>query len=105
MSTSEAKASEAPDERAALQALEGAVGRMLERMQALAQRAEKADQRRAEVEELLRRITSGDESPARMHVQLRELEVENQELRERLSKGRETAERLLARIRFLEEQR
>lgn len=105
MSTSEAKTGEAQGERAALQALEGAVGRLLERVQTLTRTADKADQRRAEVEELLRRITTGDESPARMHVRLRELEVENDDLRARLGEGRETVERLLARIRFLEEQR
>ncbi len=105
MSTSEARAGQGPDERAALQSLEAAVGRLLERVQALSRAAEKADDRRAEVEELLRRITTGDESPASMHVRLRALEAENGDLRERLAKGRETAERLLARIRFLEEQR
>lgn len=105
MSTSEGKSGAGQGERQALQALEGAVGRLLERVQTLTESADKADKRRAEVEELLRRITTGDESPARMHVRLRELEVENDDLRDRITRGRETAERLLARIRFLEEQR
>jgi predicted nuclease with TOPRIM domain len=105
VSKSEDKSGEPVGERAALKALEGAVGRLLDHVRTLSTRAEKADARRAEVEDLLRRITSGDESPAHMHVRLRELEVENEDLRDRLGKGRETVERLLARIRFLEEQR
>lgn len=105
MSTSEDKGNDGPGDRAALQALEGAVGRLLDRVRTLAAAEEKADARRAEVEELLRRITSGDESPASMHVRMRELEVENADLKDRLTRGRETVERLLARIRYLEDQR
>ena len=105
MSTSEDRVAEGVGERAALQALEGAVGRLLDRVRTLSVQAEKADTRRAEVEDLLRRITMGDESPAHMHVRLRDLEGENEDLKRRLSGGRETVERLLAKIRFLEEQR
>jgi predicted nuclease with TOPRIM domain len=105
VSKSADKGNEGPDERAALKALEGAVGRLLKRLAGLTVRAEKAEARQAEVEDLLRRITSGDESPAAMHTRLREIEVEADDLRDRLGQGRETVERLLARIRFLEEQR
>lgn len=105
MSTSENDVNDGPDERAALKALEGAVGGLLERVSALAKRAERADTRREELEELLRSITTGDESPASMHVRLRELENENVELRDRLGRGRDTVERLVARLRFLEDQR
>lgn len=92
-------------ERAALQGLETAVGKLLDRVRDLAKRADKAETRRAEVEDLLKRITTGDESPADMHGRLRHLETENEDLRGRLGEGRETVERLLAKIRFLEDQR
>ena len=105
MSTSEDRAAEGAGERTALQALETAVGSLLERVRELSQRSDKADARRSEVEDLLRRITTGDESPAAMHQRLQTLEVENEDLRDRLRRGRETVERLLAKIRFLEEQR
>jgi predicted nuclease with TOPRIM domain len=105
VSTSEDRAADEVGERAALQSLEGAVGKLLDRLRTVTVRAEKADVRRAEVEDLLRRITTGDESPATMNDRLQTLEVENEDLRARLTRGRETVERLLAKIRFLEEQR
>lgn len=104
MSTSEDR-SENGAERAALQALEGAVGKLLDQVRALSTRVEKADARRDEVEDLLRRITAGDENPAQLHGRVRDLENENADLRQRLDEGREGVERLLAKIRFLEDQR
>lgn len=92
------------NERAALQGLEAAVGKLLERVRDLDKRVDKSEARRLEVEDLLKRITTGDASPAEMHGRLRDLETENEELRRRLNDGRETVESLLAKIRFLEEQ-
>lgn len=91
-------------ERAALKTLEGAVGRLLRRVRALDERARSNESRREELEDLLRRITSGDETPAGMHRRVQLLERENEELRRRLGEGREAVERLLAKIRFLEQQ-
>lgn len=92
------------NERAALQGLESAVGKLLERVRDLDRRVEKSEARRLEVEDLLKRITTGDASPAEMHGRLRDLETENADLRRRLNDGRETVEGVLAKIRFLEDQ-
>ena len=92
-------------ERAAFQALEAQVGRVLELLQSTRSRAVEAEARRAEVEELLRRFTGDEAEAGRLLTRLKSLEAENADLRGRLGAGREGVERLLARIRFLENQR
>lgn len=91
-------------ERQGFQALEGAVGRVLEELARVRLRAEAAHRRSEELEGLLRSFEAGEESPGRMQERLTVLEAENEDLRARIERGRETAERLLARIRFLEDQ-
>jgi predicted RNase H-like nuclease (RuvC/YqgF family) len=86
-------------------AVDAAVGRAVQRLRDLEARARAADDRAAEIEQLLERMASGDESPVQMKDELDRLQRENADLRQRLDQGREGVERLLARIRFLEEQR
>lgn len=104
MSTSDGKA-QADTAEAALEALERAVARALERIRTLESGLEAARARRDEVEQLLARMADGEENPAHMQERLNTLEGDNAELRRRLDEGREGVERLLAKIRFLEEQR
>ncbi|MGD8319447.1 MAG: hypothetical protein PVJ02_03305 [Gemmatimonadota bacterium] len=92
-------------ERGAFRELEQTVGRVLERLGDLKLRAESAEARSAELQELVRRFTGDEAEAGRLLSRLRSLEEENADLRERVEKGREGVERLLARIRFLEEQR
>jgi len=70
-------------------------------------RAELAQARRqnAEMEDILKGITSGERSPAQMMLELDRAQTQNTDMRERLEQGRDAVERLLAKIRFLEEQR
>lgn len=95
---------EHPD-KAALRELERLVGQALERLEALRLRAEAAESKSAEFEELVRRFTGDDEAAGRLLTRLERLEKENADLRDRLSRGRDGVDRILARIRFLEEQR
>ena len=98
MSTSEVR-----DDLLGLGALDAAVARALERIRALEADLEAARSRSGEVEELLQRMTAGEESPARMAERLRALQAQTGDLRERLEKGLAVADRLLARVRYLEE--
>ena len=59
----------------------------------------------AELEEMLRGVTEGEQSPREMIDRLHVLEEENRDLKERLFEGRTSVDRLLARIQFLEDQR
>lgn len=86
-----------------LDALAGTIDRVLREHMALEEELRSTRARRDEVEELLQRMTTGEESPARMAERLEVLSAENEDLRRRLSEGRATAERLLARVRYLEE--
>lgn len=90
-------------ERQALSNLEAAVGRLLDEMEKLRVRAQRADARVADLESMLRRFTMGEEDPVRLQASLAELDEENRALKSRVREGREGVERLLARIRFLEE--
>ena len=103
MSRSEDNAPE--DTAAALDAVDAAVGKAVARVRELEAAAHAAKERTAEVETLLERMASGDESPVQMKDELDRLQAENADLRSRLDQGREGVERLLAKIRFLEEQR
>ncbi|MEQ8331078.1 MAG: hypothetical protein RH859_11515 [Longimicrobiales bacterium] len=92
-------------ERPALQRLEELVGRAVDRLEALRLRAEAAEAKNAELEELVRRFTGDEAEAGRLLSRLRALEADNEDLRDRLSRGRDGVDRILARIRFLEEQR
>ena len=92
-------------DRAALTELESAVGGLLERLADVSTRAEEAEGKSEELEELVKRFTGDDAEAGRMLTRLKGLEEENQDLRGRLKKGRVGVDKLLAKIRFLEEQR
>ncbi len=92
-------------DRTALTELEGAVGELLDRLAAVSARAEEAEGKSEEFEELVRRFTGDDAEAGRMLSRLKGLEEENQDLRGRLKKGTAGVDKLLAKIRFLEEQR
>ena len=92
-------------ERQALARLEAVVGRLLDRTDRLRERTRAAEARVQDVEELLRRFTSGEEDPGQLLEKVRRYEEETRELRERLDEGKAGVERILARIRFLEDQR
>lgn len=104
MSRSEAKPAGGA-ERDALQALEGAVGSLLERVRELSEGLSMADAKRGEAEDLLKRVASDGKASPEVHAKVRALEDANVDLRRRLDEGRESVERLLAKIRFLEEHR
>lgn len=91
--------------RDALGDLEEVLGRLLEELDRLRDRARTAERRVEDVESLLRNFTTGADDPARLHRRMAEVEAENRELREKIQEGRAGVERLLGRIRFLEEQR
>ncbi len=92
-------------DRTALTELEGAVGELLDRLASVSTRAEEAEGKSEELEELVKRFTGDDAEAGRMLSRLKGLEEENQDLRGRLKKGRSGVDKLLAKIRFLEEQR
>ena len=94
-----------PTDRAALAALENAVGGLLDRLSDVSARALEAEGKSEELETLVKRFTGDDAEAGRMLTRLKGLEDENQDLRGRLKKGRAGVDRLLAKIRFLEEQR
>ncbi|UCC27127.1 MAG: hypothetical protein JSU98_08460 [Gemmatimonadales bacterium] len=98
MSTSEVR-----DDLMGLEALAASVARALKRIRALETDLEAIRARNSEVEDLLQRMTTGEESPARMVEQLRALQTQNGDIRERLEKGLAVTDRLLARVRYLEE--
>jgi hypothetical protein len=93
------------NERVAFLQLERVVGQALSRLESSRLRAEAAEAKSAELQELLRRFTEDGEEAGRMITRLRTLEAENADLRDRLERGRDGVERVLARIRFIEGQR
>ena len=92
-------------DRAALTELESAVGGLLDRLADVSTRAEEAEGKSEELEELVKRFTGDDAEAGRMLTRLDGLEEENQDLRGRLTRGRAGVDKLLAKFRFLEEQR
>ena len=94
----------AQPERAALDALERAVGHTLDRLGSLRGRVARSEEKSAELEELLRQFTGNEVEPGQIVARLRVLEEENSELRSRVDEARAGIERLLAKIRFLEDQ-
>jgi hypothetical protein len=85
--------------------LQEAVVASLAEIERLRERASHAETQGAELDEMLRGVTAGEQSPREMIDRLGVLEEENRDLRERLFEGRTTVDRLLARIQFLEDQR
>jgi predicted nuclease with TOPRIM domain len=86
-------------------ALEGAVGQALERLAVVTRRAEAAEKKSAELNELMKRFSGSPAEGGEILTRLKHLEDENAELRSRLQQGRAGVERLLAKIRFLENQK
>ncbi|MGW8267853.1 MAG: hypothetical protein ACWGSQ_15915 [Longimicrobiales bacterium] len=84
--------------------LEVAVEAALTRIGTLQAELRTSEDKAAEMEDLLRKFTGGEEDPSSLLSRLQRLEDENGVLTERLRKGRDGVQRLLARIRFLEEQ-
>lgn len=93
-----------PPEAQAWEALESAVGRALEHIEALEDRLVASEAKSAELGEVVKRFTGDDQEAGRILTRLQSLEDENVDLRRRLDEGREGVERLLAKIRFLENQ-
>jgi chromosome segregation ATPase len=88
----------------AFAALETAVGKALERLDTMTRRAEAAEKRSAELNDIMRRFTGNPEEAGDLLTRLQTLEDENEDLRVRIERGREGVERLMARVRFLENQ-
>lgn len=91
-------------ERAALDALEGAIGDVLDRLTWLHERVALSKDKSEELEELLRRFTGNEVDAGQIVDRLRSLEAENADLRNRIDQSRAGVDRLLAKIRFLESQ-
>lgn len=85
--------------------LSDAVEQALRELKRLRDKASRVESKNAELEELLKGIAAGTQSPAEMARDVKTLSKENRDLRARLDQGRESVNRLLTRIRFLEEQR
>ena len=94
-----------PQDAPAFHRLEEAATRLVRTVEELRTRVQEAEEKNAELSELVRRFT-GDEAEAdRLLSRLTSLQEQNQDLRSRMDEGRDGVDRLLARIRFLEEQR
>jgi predicted nuclease with TOPRIM domain len=90
---------------AALKRVQDAVMAALAEIDRLREEVSHAESQGAELDEMLRGVTAGEQSPREMIDRLSVLEEENRDLRERLFEGRTSVDRLLARIQFLEDQR
>jgi predicted nucleic acid-binding Zn-ribbon protein len=88
----------------AFAALATAVGRALERLDTMTRRAEAAEKKSAELNDIMRRFTGNPEEAGELLTRLKTLEDENEDLRGRIERGREGVERLMARVRFMENQ-
>ncbi len=91
--------------RAATKRLKVAVVAALAEIDRLRGQVSRAETQGAELNEMLRGVAAGEQSPRDMIDRLHVLEEENRDLRERLFEGRTAVDRLLARIQFLEDQR
>ena len=87
----------------AFSALEGAIGEALQQLAAMTERAQAAERKSAELNELMSRLTGNPEEAGEVLTRLKMLEEENAVLRSRLERGRDGVERLLKKIRFLED--
>lgn len=93
---------EAEDPRAELEALEDALGRLLERYGELRERVDEAERSRARLEEALRE-TGGEEGPPASE-RIEELSRENRRLRETIDEARERASRIRSRLIMMEDE-
>lgn len=93
---------EAEGPRAELEALEEAVGRLLEHYGDLRDRVEDAERSRARLEEALGE-TGGEEGPPASQ-RLEELNRENRRLRETIEEARERAEKIRSRLIMMEDE-
>jgi len=94
-----------PEDQRAFDRLEEAAAQLVDTVEELRTRVQAAEEKNAELSELVRRFT-GDEAEAdRLLSRLTSLQDQNEDLRSRMDEGRDGVDRLLARIRFLEEQR
>ncbi len=89
----------------ALSALEAAIVEALEGLAVATKRAEAAEKKSAELNELMKRFTGNPAQAGEVLTRLKTLEDENTEFHGRLEQGRAGVERLMAKIRFLENQR
>ncbi len=103
MSSNESEA-DRPRDAEAFKRLEKVVEAAMQEIRRLRQQLQNAESQSDEMDEMLRGITDGEQSPREMLRRLHQLESENQDLRGRLAQGIESVDRLLARVRFLEEQ-
>ena len=103
MSNTEASAGQ--PERAAFQELDTAIGQLIDQLSSMKSRADDAEAKSAELEEIVKRFTGDEAGAGRLLTRMKDLELENIALKERLDRGRAGVDRLLARIRFLEDQR
>jgi seryl-tRNA synthetase len=88
-----------------LDRLELALRRLLDRHDALRQRAEQAEARARELEQALSGMGSGQFDPIELRERGERLEQENAALRERLQAVDAVAQRIQARLQFVEEER
>ncbi|HSJ16086.1 MAG TPA: hypothetical protein VK939_16880 [Longimicrobiales bacterium] len=88
-----------------LDRLELALRRLLDRYDALRQRAEQAEDRARELEQALSGMGSGQFDPIELRERAERLEQENGALRERLRAVDDVAQRIQARLQFVEEER
>jgi hypothetical protein len=91
-------------ERAAFAELEGIVTTVLDQLLQAKSRADDAEAKSVEMEEIVRRFTGDEGEAGRLLSQLGSLQNENTDLKQRLKTGRAGIDRLLAKIRFLEGQ-
>jgi len=92
-------------ERAALDALEGAVKEAAGHLRDLTRRVEEAEALGTKLREQVGRIGGDPSEAGRLLSKLGRLDQENEDLRARLEEGRAAVERVLAKVRFLEERR
>lgn len=88
-----------------LDRLELALRRLLDRYDALRQRADQAEARGRELEQALSGMGSGQFDPIELRERAERLERENHALRERLRAVDDVAQRIHARLQFVEEER
>jgi predicted nuclease with TOPRIM domain len=87
---------------AAWDRLELSVRRLLDDYQLQRGRADRAEERIAELEAALETLSGGGPDPIVLREQVTALETENRALRERLDRARQEVERIMARLQFLD---
>lgn len=85
-----------------MEALAETIARVTEEVGDARRRAEAAEERAKQSDELLRQFVGGKRDPVALTGRLSELEAENKALRSRMEDGRREIDRVLSRLRFLE---